>query len=465
MNRILRGLLGGTAAAGLVLAAQLPVGAIGTIDRPNPIGNGGGGASIDAVYDPTANVTANWTRAQALKIAPNPSNTTPRIPEDFPIMTDEVWIWDTWPLTDLDMNPVAFEGWNVIFSLVAPRDIFFGDRHWYAKIGYFYSDDAQNWTYGGLVHAEGSGLGSREWAGSAVVHDDGTVDSFYTASGKDNPEVVDPTDALQRLAHTQGRIHADDEGVWFTGFEDHEIIAEADGTTYQTLEQSQAGPIIYAFRDPFVFRDPVDDKVYALFEGNNPGTAGTHRCDRKEIGRVPGGHVVPPDSRYYTGNIGLMEMTGDEADMSEWELLPPVLSAECVNQQTERPHLVVHDGDYYLWTISHQFTFAPGLTGPDGLYGFVGPGLRSSYKPLNGSALVLGNPADAPLQNYSHFVMPNFLVESFADTIPTADGGVVYGGTLAPTLALEVNGASTTLDGVLPYGYIPALREVSVGGS
>lgn len=455
MNRTIRRALYGALAGALVVATQLPAGAL---ERPRP---SGGGATIDSVFDPAAPYTANWTRAQALKIASDPSNTTPRIPENFPIMTDEVWVWDTWPLTDLDMNPVAFEGWNVIFSLVAPRDIFFGDRHWQAKIGYFYSDDAQSWTYGGLVHPEDSGRGSREWAGSAILHDNGTVDSFYTASGIDNPTEIDPTDALQRLAHTQGQIHADDEGVWFTGFEDHQIIAEADGHLYQTLEQSQAGPIIYAFRDPFVFRDPVDHKVYALFEGNNGGVAGSHRCDRKEIGRVPGGHVVPDDARYYTGNIGLMEMTGDERDMTEWQLLPPVLSAECVNQQTERPHLVVHDGDYYLWTISHTFTFAPGLTGPDGLYGFVGPGLRSNYRALNGSGLVLGNPAEAPLQNYSHYVMPNWLVESFADTIPRAGGGdPLYGGTLAPTLELEVDGTHTELAGVLPFGYIPALREV-----
>jgi len=412
------------------------------------------------VFDPSSAYTANWTRAQALQISPNASNTTPRIPEEFPIMTDQVWVWDTWPLSDLDMNPVSYGGWNVIFSLTAPRSIFFGDRHWQARIGYFYSQNGQDWTYGGNVFPEGSSLGSREWAGSTVVNDDGTVDAFYTASGRDNPTEIDPTDALQRLAHSQGRIHADEDGVWFTGFEEHEVIAQAEGNLYQTLEQSQAGPIIYAFRDPFVFRDPTDHNVYILFEGNNPGVAGTNTCDRKEIGRVPAGHVVPPEARFYTGNIGLMRMTGDERDMNQWQLLPPVLSAECTNQQTERPHLVVHDGNYYLWTISHQFTFAPGLSGPDGLYGFVGPGLRSNYRPLNESALVLGNPADAPLQNYSHFVMPNFLVESFIDTIPRAGGGdPVYGGTLAPTLQLAVQGSHTALTGVLPYGYIPALRE------
>ena len=67
---------------------------------------------------------------------------------------------------------------------------------------------------------------------------------------------------MQRLAHASGQIHANKDGVRFTGFDDHEIIAEADGEIYQTLEQSQSGPIIYAFRDPFVFRNPEDGQTY-----------------------------------------------------------------------------------------------------------------------------------------------------------------------------------------------------------
>ena len=458
MKRPARGALAAAVAAILVTALQAPTAATdGRRITDDDIDRGGKGAQVNAAFHPRANVTANWTRADALKIQQDPTNTKPLIPEDFPVMTEEVWVWDTWPLTDLDMEPVSYEGWNIIFSLTAPRNIFFGDRHWQARIGFFYSDDGQNWTYGGDLFPAGSSYGSREWAGSTVITEDNDVHTFYTASGHDDGG-IDPTDALQRLAHSEGRIHADDEGVWFTGFEEHTIIAEADGRLYQPLEQSEAGPIIYAFRDPFVFRDPTDRKIYALFEGNNGGVAGTHRCDRKEIGRVPPGHVVPDDARYYTGNIGLMELRS--ADFTEWRLLPPLLSAECTNQQTERPHLVVQDGDYYLWTISHEFTFAPGLWGPDGLYGFVGPALRSNYRPLNDSALVLGNPPEAPLQNYSDYVMPNLLVESFIDTVPTADGGVRYGGTLAPTLELELDGATSRLVGELPYGYIPANRAL-----
>lgn len=408
-------------------------------------------------YAPSDNFTATWKYADALKVRPDATTTTPVIPENFPIMTDKVWVWDTWALTGLDTKPLSYKGWSVIFSLVAPRDVFFGDRHWQAKIGYFYSKDGHAWKYGGHLFPEGYSRGSREWAGSSILTGKNTVNAYYTASGKDNGG-INNTDFEQRLAMSKGQIHADSKGVWFTGFRNHKIIAEPDGTWYQSKEQSQGTPIIYAFRDPFVFRDPKDKQVYALFEGNTGGVGGTYACQPKDLGNLPPGHTVSPDANLYTGNIGLMKATN--ASLTKWKLLPPVLSANCVNQQTERPHVVIKNGKYHLFTISHQFTYAPGLTGPDGLYGFVGPSLRSDYKPINASGLVLGNPPEAPVQNYSHNVMPNLLVQSFIDTVPTANGPV-YGGTLAPTLQLAIDGANSYLTRVLPYAYIPPMKAVS----
>jgi levansucrase len=410
-------------------------------------------------YDPEDDFTAVWTRAQALKIRSDATNTKPQIPTDFPVMSDEVWVWDTWPMTALDTKPVSYKGWHVIFSLTAPRDVPFGDRHWWARIGYFFSRDGKSWEYGGNLFPGDVAFGSREWAGSAVLT--GTqLNVFYTASGGDDAPPGESQNPLQRLAHASGQIRADEDGVWFTGFRNQRIIAEPEGEMYQTLDQSRAGPIIYAFRDPFVFRDPEDDQIYMVFEGNTGGTAGTHTCGARELGPVPPGHVVPPDSRFFTGNIGLARAT--QANLRRWELLPPLLSANCTNQQTERPHFVIQDGRYYLFTISHMFTFAPGLEprGPDGLYGFLGDSLRSNYKPLNASGLVLGNPAEAPVQQYSEYVMPNWLVESFIDTV---EPGTIFGGTLAPTLRLEVEGRRTFLVEELDYGFIPAMRNV--GGS
>jgi levansucrase len=409
------------------------------------------GAPATQQHSADDNFTAVWSRADALKMRPDQNTTAPHVAADFPVMSDKVWLWDTWPLTNLDTTTVTYQGWHVIFSLTAPRSVSFGDRHWHSRIGYFYSRDGKSWQYGGDLFAPDTAFGSRQWAGSAQLVGD-KVHSFYTASGHDGGG-VDPNDALQRLAMTTGQIHADQNHVWFSGFQDHKIIAEADGKMYQTLEQSQNGPIIYAFRDPFVFRDPKDGKIHLLFEGNTGGVAGEYKCTGRDIGDVPPGHEVPPDSRYYTGNIGLA--TAKDDSMRDWTLQPPLLSTNCTNQQTERPHMVIRDDKYYLFTISHQFTFAPGLTGPDGVYGFVGPSLRSDYRPLNDSGLVLGNPEDAPKQQYSHYVMPNGLVESFIDTVPTSDGGERYGGTLARTLQVSLQGDKTKLNGELDYGLIP----------
>ena len=49
--------------------------------------------------------------------------------------------------------------------------------------------------------------------------------------------------------------------------------------------------------------------------------------------------------------------------------------------------------------------------------------------------------------------------EAFIETIPLAGGGERFGGTLAPTLRLQVDGASTYLVERLDYGFIPAMRD------
>jgi levansucrase len=408
-----------------------------------------------ASYPPDADFTAVWTRAQALKVRLDPTNTKPRIPADFPVMSNEVWVWDTWPITNLDMKPITYKGWNVIFSLVAPRNVGFDARHEIATVGYFFSRDAKSWEYGGTVFPRGTARGARQWAGSTVLIGD-ELNLMYTASGdNENPQVPDPNwpqNANQRIALATATIRADADGVWFGGqqFRNSRIVAEADGRWYQTNAQATGAPNIMAFRDPFLFRNPDDGQLYILFEGNLGGQAGQRKCTSKEIGPVPPGHATPADASFYEGAIGIARARS--SNLRRWQLLPPLVSALCVNAQTERPHLVVDDGRFYLFTISHTFTYAPGLTGPDGVYGWVGDSLRSDYKPLNASALVLGNPAEEPLQQYSEYVMPNWLVESFIDKV-----GGKSGGTLAPTLRLEVEGSNTYMVERLDYGFIPAM--------
>jgi levansucrase len=382
------------------------------------------------VYAPTDDFAAAWSREHVEAIRLQPEVTAPPIAADFPVMSDAVWVWDTWPLTDLEMRPVRFNGWHVIFSLVAPRRFGFHDRHRIASIGWFSSRDGRTWRYRGLALPGASALGTRQWSGSSVLVGD-RVHLFYTASGAGRAGYDSDwlnNDPLQRIALATATITPARGNVAFTGtsFADSRIVAQADGRLYQTLDQARGGAIIYGFRDPFVFAESGD--VYMTFSGNRAG---------------PG---------CFTGNIGLARAL-DES-LEHWQLLPPLLHANGVNQQLERPHFVVRDGRHYLFFASHTETYAPGLTGPDGLYGFAGDGLRSDYRPLNGTGLVIANEPGRPPQRYADYVMPNWLVEGFVDTV-----GDRVGGTLAPTLRLKVDDMRTSLADQLDYGLIPAMVE------
>lgn len=326
-----------------------------------------------------------------------------------------------------------------------------------------------------------------EWSGSARLTHGENVSLYYTALSfnRSAPGGADITPPIAIITRADGHIHADDKHVWFSGFDDHKALLQPEGKMYQTGQQNT----YYSFRDPFVFTDPAHPgNTYMVFEGNTGGPRGARTCTEADLGYAPNdpyredlNAVMNLGAVYQKANVGLAIATNPQ--LTEWKFLPPLLSANCVDDQTERPQIYLKDGKYYLFTISHRTTMAAGIDGPDGVYGFVGNGIRSDFLPLNGgSGLVLGNPTDfsapagAPyaqdpnqnpraFQSYSHYVMPGGRVESFIDAI-----GARRGGTLAPTVKIDIHGDSTTVDraygagGLGGYGDIPAnLPAVGAG--
>ncbi|OFI38922.1 levansucrase [Arthrobacter sp. SW1] len=447
-------------------------------------------------YAPESGFTAKWTRADAKQImaqaAPetpfggnslHPDVTMPEIPRDFPVMKDSsgdhVWVWDTWPLTDESGNQVSYKGWDVIFSLVAdPQAGYtFDERHFNARIGYWFRPAGQpesEWVYGGHLFPGGTTLGKAEWSGSTRIFDGGKLATLYTAV-TDYPATGAPMKSV--IAKSEGKLKADAKGISIEGFTKHTQLLEPDGKMYQTGAQNR----YYAFRDPYTFEDPAHPgKTFMVFEGNTGGKAGELKCTEADLGGSGEDAQAVTDSgaRFQAANIGLA--VADNSKLDSWKLLPPVLSANCVNDQTERPQIVIRNeggkNKYYLFTISHQFTYAAGLRGPDGVYGFVGDGIRSDYQPMNNSGLVLANPTNLSVpswdpaanprqfQSYSHYVMPGGLVESFIDNV---DGR--RGGTLAPTVKIDFAGSTSRVDrgfgnnGLGPYGFIPS--NIRTGGN
>jgi levansucrase len=503
MKRARRLLAGGVTAGALVATALIGLPSAATAapaptavpdlqDGPEPT------THTQEAYAPEDDFTAKWTRADARQLerlsdpaAPSRENsmpaslTMPEVPQDFPDMSNEqVWVWDSWPLTDEDGNQYSVGGQEIIFSLVADRSLGFDDRHVFAKIGYFFrpagvpaDERPENggWTYGGLVFDEGvtgeifedkSFSHQTQWSGSARVFKGGEVKLFFTdVAFYRNADGTERKPYDPRLALSVGKVHANKNGVKLTGFDEVTDLLQADGVYYQTGEQNP----YFNFRDPFTFEDPAHPgETYMVFEGNSAMERESAQCTEEDLGYQPGDpfaetveEVNASAATLNIGNIGLAKATND--DLTEWEFLPPILSANCVTDQTERPQFIFKDGKAYLFTISHRSTFAEGLDGPEGVYGFVGDGIRSDFQPLNsGSGLALGNPTNlnfaggqpfAPdynqhpghFQAYSHYVMPGGLVQSFIDTIGTHDD-FVRGGTLAPTVKMDISGDSTSVD-------------------
>lgn len=412
-----------------------------------------------------------WTRADALKIhEDDPTTTTPLIDPNFNLMSETLFVWDTMPLRNLYNEVVSVNGWNVIFALAAERrpndpalkdekgqyDIKkdWEDRHGRARIHFWFAKDGKSWSYGGLVMKPGASPTEREWSGTPVLLDNkGNVDLYYTA--------VTPG---ATICKTKGKLVADENGVSVIGFDKVKSLFDADGKYYQTEEQNP----YWGFRDPSPYIDPKSGKLFMVFEGNVAGVRGSHVVTDKDKGLVPPGHEDTGGSNYQTACIGIAVATDRTGD--HWKLLPPLVTAVGVNDQTERPHFVFHNGLYYLFTISHKFTFGDGVTGPDGVYGFLSNNLFGPYKPMNSSGLVLGNPSKAPYQAYSHYVYKyngnECLVTSFIDSIPEPvvvnDLEYRIGGTEAPTVGITLQGNKTYVTSMNDYGYIPAVRDVKI---
>lgn len=297
-----------------------------------------------------------------------------------PILPD-LDLWDNWPLAHEDGRTVVHNGRQYWFFLSAPRFPDPGQRHDAARIR-LASLGADGWRDHGNAMPDGMNPGTREWAGSAVLHDDGvSVTLLFTAAGRRG----EAPSFEQRLFASAGRLGADGPGEWQTP---QEIVA-ADEVRYVVAREAVGKPgLIKAFRDPAWFRDPATGERHVLFTAS----AGWDDDD-------------------YNGIVGIATLRD-----GRWVLGDPLVEAVGVNNELERVHIVTRDGRYYLFWSTQRRTFAPdGVTGPNGLYAMVASSLSGPWIPVNGSGLVAGNPAGEPTQSYSWWVTGEGEVWSFID--------------------------------------------------
>lgn len=332
-------------------------------------------------------------------------------------------LWDSWPLAHEDGRTVIHHGRQYWFFLSAPHFPDPGQRHDAAKIR-LASHGADGWCDHGDALPEALSPGSREWAGSAVLADDGeSVLLFFTAAGRRGAA----PSFEQRLFVARGRLGPDGPGEWSAA----EEVVEADGRRYVVAREAEGRPgLIKAFRDPAWVRDPATGKCHILF------TASAGWSDDE-----------------YNGVIGI----ATRGDDGTWQLGDPLVEAVGVNNELERPHVLVRDGHYYLFWSTQRRTFAPGAaSGPNGLYGMVAERLEGPWRPVNGTGLVAGNPASEPTQAYSWWVTGEGEVWSFIDHWGMEGRSFAehpellrrqFGGTPAPVFRLAFAGDRVTIAG------------------
>ncbi len=332
-------------------------------------------------------MTTAWSALDVAAIAKMPIATAPTIDlaASKPILPG-IDLWDYWPVQERDGRTALIAGGTLNMLLSAPVLPDPDQRHAIARLRLMHQTPG-GWRDLGPVLPEGLAPGSREWSGSAVVsaaHDRVTL--YFTAVGH-RGEIRLSFD--QRLFECSASLQIRDGMPSLSDWTPPVESVVADGTVY-SREMNGGGAIgtIKAFRDPAWFCDPAVGAAYLVFTAS-----------------------LAQSSSAWNGAVGLARHENDQ-----WVLCAPIISADGVNNELERPHIVHHHGRYYCFWSTQRKVFAhPGPAGPNGLYGMVANRIDGPWAPLNGTGLVFANPAAAPIQAYSWQVLGDLSVISFID--------------------------------------------------
>ena len=219
------------------------------------------------------------------------------------------------------------------------------------------------------------------------------------------------------------------------------MIFEGDGYHYQTFDQWNAtnrGADNIAMRDAHIVEEE-DGSRYLVFEAST-GTEnyqGAHQIfdlsnyggdsnfKVKSLLQILKNGDITSRATWANAAIGILKLNGDEKKLKVEKVYSPLITANMVSDEIERPSLVKLDGKYYLFAASRlnrgsndDAWYAANTAVGDNvvMVGYVSDNLLGGYKPLNNSGVVLtaSVPADWRTATYSYYAVP---VKDYNDRI------------------------------------------------
>jgi levansucrase len=385
-------------------------------------------------------------------------------------------VWDSWPLQNPDGTVAEYNGYHIVFAMAGANKLYM----FYQKVG---DTSLNSWKNAGRVFA-GENLSSssdaqlrkqtEEWSGSAFKIGN-EIRLFYTS-------VLDHHENgtygyEQTLATAKVNVSATYSGLQVSDIKDHKTIFDGDGKTYQSFDQFYSEGM-YGSGDNHAFRDPhyveENERKYLVFEANTGTTNGYQEYRSLYNKAYYGG-----DDNYFNSSknsllartdrdsiikanaaIGIIELNDDYSLKS---VMKPLVTANLVTDEIERPNVVKINGKWYLFTITKGYNQRVDGFPSDNTYmlGYVADNLTGPYNPLNDTGLVLtGNEEfNSRTYTYAYYGMPvssgsnNLLITSYMTNrfISSTNHS-----TFAPSFLLTVNGDQTQVqqNSVLEQGQI-----------
>ena len=344
-------------------------------------------------------------------------------------------VWDSWAVQNPRTKLV--ENWNGYQLAVAMMGVpGKNDSHLYLLYNKFGDNNLQNWKNAGSIFGYGLDELDQQWSGSAILNSDGSVQLFYT-----KVDTRDHGKNHQKIASITLNLGHDSEKVWINSTENDQVIFEGDGYHYQTFDQWNAtnrGADNIAMRDAHIVEEE-DGSRYLVFEAST-GTEnyqGAHQIfdlsnyggdsnfKVKSLLQILKNGDITSRATWANAAIGILKLNGDEKKPKVEKVYSPLITANMVSDEIERPSLVKLDGKYYLFAASRlnrgsndDAWYAANTAVGDNvvMVGYVSDNLLGGYKPLNNSGVVLtaSVPADWRTATYSYYAVP---VKGYNDRI------------------------------------------------